>query len=280
MKITRSTKIKQQIKLANNVKAELIRIINGRLNDSRDTGDQVDEWKNLLSEVQSVSEGFSVSQKTIPYDQVDRCSSMLTGPFYVSKDFPVPLGKNAPLFPLVQLDLSIIAKALGDECGVGLLQIWFDVDSEKEFIRTISLDQIKNFEPIEFNVEALEQESSFPLPFWVEKNPVKNGVSVLQGLVSYGVQLEENLSHKYDLFEKSDDWLATLLTIFGQITSRTVSKNFSVGGNLFSIQYNQSDVQMRQLMQLSDWGSSGSAEIFFRSNKEAPAEFAFWSCVR
>jgi len=281
MKITRSADVKAQIKLANNAKKKLLSLIKKKIEAVQKTTSQTEEWQNLSDELSAVSEVFSVTTKAVPYAKVNRRGCLLSGPFFVSKEFPVPVGVSGEMYPLVQFDLATLSKALGDDCGFGLLQLWYDLKAEKELIRVIPEGVIETQAMIEFRVNPLSGDDAFPLPFWIELDPVKNGVPVINALVSYGVECSSDLPDIYcHLFTDAKDPLRALLTEFGPIAPWSNAGNFKVGGTLSAIQYNFSDIKMRQLLRFADWGSSGSAEVFFRSQKGNSPEFSFWSCVR
>jgi hypothetical protein len=281
MKITRPTKIKQQVELANNIKAELLRLVQLRLKAAQKSDEPTEELQDLKDELEAVSEVFSISKKHLPYAEADRCGSMLSGPFFVSKKFPAPVAKSGALYPIVQFDLAMLSKALQADAGCGLLQLWYDIKGNKELIRVIPADAVVPQDLIDLQVKPLDPDDSFPLPGWLERNPVQNGVEAVQGLVSCGVETHGNLADVYcEVFEGKNDWLRTLLTAFDQITLTPTCGVFSAGGTLQVIDYNHTDVKMRQLLKLSDWGSSGNAEIFFRPRKGKATEYAFWSSVR
>jgi hypothetical protein len=281
MKITRSADVKSQIKHANSAKRKLLRLIQKKREAAQKLGVQAEEWQNLSDELSAVSEVFSVTTKTVPYVKVNRRGCLLSGPFFVSKEFPIPIGATGQMHPLVQFDLAILSKALSDDCGSGLLQLWYDTKSQKELIRIIPMAAIETQDLLAFQVEKLSEDDAFPLPFWMELDPVKNGVQVISGLVSSGVDSGGDLFDIYcDLFADAKDLIRLLLIDFAEMTPVADAGNFSVAGTLHVIQYNYSDIKMRQLLRFSGWGSSGSAEIFFKSNKDAPPKFSFSSCVR
>lgn len=45
---------------------------------------------------------------------------MLSGPFFVSEDSPVPAGVSRAMYPMAQLELSVLAKVVGENLGNGL----------------------------------------------------------------------------------------------------------------------------------------------------------------
>lgn len=286
MRITRPSKTRRKHWMAKNIQAELLRLLRLRIKAAKKQDDDVEEWEEIYSEIAAISEGFKVSLRSIPYAQVDRRCSMLAGPFFVTPELPAPVGESGiVMYPVVQFDLAVLSKALGDDIGTGLLQLWFDVKADKELIRVIPQAVLDSTEPTDFLVHPLDPDDSFPLADWLERDPVKNGVKIARGLVSYGYECTSDLSelvYFLDSENAKDEWLSTLLAALSDVGDTDPASHGSVdaGGTLRVIQYNQSDIQMRRLLQLSDWGSSGSAEIFFRTHKGEATEFSFWSCVR
>ncbi|MDZ4238433.1 MAG: hypothetical protein U1A81_09765 [Hydrogenophaga sp.] len=284
MRITRPSSTRRQLWLANSLKAELLRLIKRRMSAAKRQDEDVEEWHELYSELNAVSEGFKVSFKTEPYAQVDRRCSMLAGPFFITPEFPAPAGASGlVMYPVVQFELSVLSTALEDTIGTGLLQLWFDIPSGQPLIRVIPQQVVESQAPVDFLVHPIDPDDAFPLPEWQEKDPVKNGVKTIRGLTSCGCQSTCDLSDTDCLVRSNeqDEWLRTLLAAFADATeaSPEATGHMVAGGTLRAIQYNHSDVQMRPLLQFADWGSSGSAEIFFRTHKNKPTEFSFWACV-
>ncbi len=81
MKITRSAEIKKQISLACDLKKRIIQEIDGRLGASGKSNAVAKDLQSLRDEIESVSEAFSVTLKTVLYVKVNRRKSMLSGPF-------------------------------------------------------------------------------------------------------------------------------------------------------------------------------------------------------
>lgn len=281
MKIKRSPAVQAHLQLVNSMKSELLRMVKQRIGVAKRLKKSTTELQNLYEELNAVSELFGISTKNLPYDKVDRFSSMLSGPFFVSKKYPVPVVDSREMFPVVQFDLAVLSQALEDDIGSGLFQLWFDVSSARKLIRIIPANALTTEELIDYQVLPLELDDAFPLPSWVELDPATNGVSVVQQLISRGIQPQTHFVDCYfDVFKDEDDLLIKPLMDFGEIKNKRESGECCIGGTLYGIQYNYTDVKMRQLIKLADWGSSGSAEVFFRSQKGKPTEYSFWSCVR
>ena len=281
MKITRTAEIRSQIELVNSSKAELLRMITERIESAKRLRKSTSELQDLYEELDAVSEHFDISANKKPYAKVNRYSNMLSGPFFVSEKYPVPVVGSKEMYPLIQLDLGDLSKALDAAIGAGLLQLWYDVSGEREFIRIIPTDELNDEELIAYQVDPLNPDDAFPLPIWMELDPVANGVNVVNEFISRGIQNKgEFVDCYFRLFENKDDLLRRSLMNFEKIGHQESGGSFAVGGTLQAIQYNHTDVKMRQLLKFTAWGSSGNAEIFFRSRNDQATEYLFRSCVR
>lgn len=278
MKITTPTKIKKELHIHNNVRSELLRLLEIQISNTE--VDNTEDWNDIYQEILNSSEGFNVSFKRSHYEQVDRTCSMLSGPFFTSENHPAPLGKNGyTMHPIVQIDLSILSRAFNIDLGTGLLQLWFDLSTNIDVIRTISRNEIARTNTTPFNVNPVKVNEAFPLPHWLDLDPVNNGVSTIKGLTSFGLECTSDLSEVAPS-AAPNEWLQTLLAVYYRLTSNNAaSSNIQIGGMLQTIQYNPSEVPMRQLLRFFDWGSTGSAEIFFKTNDGSSPEFTFMYCV-
>ena len=282
MQIKRLIKTQSQTDSLNRIKNELLILIQERIVSLNKLKRSTNDLKDLFEELDAVSEGFDISSTITPYEKVDRCGSMLSGPFFVSGEFPIPIVDSKEMYPLVQFDLSVLSEALRVEVGSGLLQLWYDKTSKQELIQIIPKEAMISEDLIEYKISPLNPNDSFPLPSWVELDPVTHGVHVINGLVSRGIENQNSdfVNCYYSVFENKDDLLWKLLKDFEKIECKQSGGSLSVGGTLHVIQYNHTDVKMRQLIKFADWGSSGSAEIFFHSKTGQSTKYSFWSCVR
>ncbi len=92
------------------------------------------------------------------------------------------------MYPLVQLELSVLSKVVGENLGGGLFQLWYDIDAEKELLRVVPRDAVLTQGLIGFTVLRLSDDYFFPIPLWIDLNLSQNGVRVVESLVSCGVQ--------------------------------------------------------------------------------------------
>lgn len=282
MKIKRTKVIKEQVLLANKVKTELLRLINKEISAAESKRIDVDAWNALLIEVELVDETFDLSLKACPLQDVDRRVSMLTGPFFTSNEHPVPVAGLGVMFPVLQLELKDLSAAIEEDLGDGLIQLWYDLKAQQELIRVIPAADVKEQTMTKFDWIPVATEDSFPMPHYWNLDPVGKGVHVISGLTSKGIQTTHDC-FEASYFEASNDekyWLWTLLQVFEKIATEKFTHPIQMFGTHGAIQYSASDVKMNRLFDLSDWGSTGHAQVFYKSKKGHPTEFSFWSCVQ
>lgn len=282
MKIKRTKEIKEQVLLANKVKSELLRLIKNEISAAELKGIDVDAWNALLTEVELVAESFDLSLKACPLQDIDRRVSMLAGPFFTSSEHPVPKAGLGVMFPVLQLELKELSAAIKEDLGDGLIQIWYDLKAQQELIRVIPAADVKEQVMTEFEWIPVAIEDAFPIPHYWNLDPVGKGVQVISGLTSKGVQTTHDCFGAC-YFDASNDekcWLWSLLQVFEKIAPEKFTHPIQMFGTHGVIQYSASDVKMNRLINLSDWGSTGHAQVFYKMKKGHPTEFSFWSCVR
>lgn len=281
MKIQKSRKLREQVELANGLKAELIRLIRRKIRAEKLDEKKAALWHDLLREVELTAESFKLTLKECAAKEVDRRTSMLTGPFFTSTEFPIPKAPSGPMFPVVQLELDELSAAAHETLGDGLLQLWYDVGLQKEYIRVIPLTKVYGQEMTEFDWSS-NAGDYFPLPGYWSLDPVGNRVQIIRGLTSAGVQSHAS-SIEACYWQVADDepsWLWTLLQLFFQNTPYKFGSKVRMLGVFYPIQYSASDVDMNCLISIADWGSSGGAQIFYKTSKGQETQFSFRSCVR
>jgi hypothetical protein len=122
----------------------------------------------------------------------------------------------------------------------------------------------------------------FPLPHWFNLDPVGNSIDVVDSCVPgpFESQLED-----YDgdygryLNYLIDKNLRKDLEKFGKITEEKTFEHLTFFGTYQVIQYNSSDTNAFCLLSIADWGSSGSAQIFYKLNPNGETEYTFFSSV-
>ena len=282
MKIHKSRKIHEQVVLANGLKAELLRLIRRKIAVAKSKGRDTSAWNDLLQEIAFTAEAFKVTLKKCPAQDVDRRASMLTGPFFTSAEFPIPVAPSGALFPVVQLELDELSAAIQDNLGDGLLQLWYDLRDQKALVRVIPLAHVYSQALTDFNWSSVVSGDGFPLPRYWNLNPVGEEIEVITRLISMGVQSNENAieAHYCHATDDETDWLWTLLKLFCKHTPNKFGTAVEMFGTHNTRQYSITDVGMKRLINIGDWGSTGHAQIFYKISQKEPTQFSFWSCVR
>lgn len=282
MKIHKSRKIHEQVALANGLKAELVRLIRRKLRGAKLDEERSTLWHDLLREVELTEESFRVTLKECSAEKVNRRTSMLSGPFFTSDEFPIPDAQSVMMFPVVQLELEELSAAAQDNLGDGLLQLWYDLGRQKEYIRVIPLTKVHSQEMTKFDWVPASSDDCFPIPLFWNTDPVGDRVQTISGLSSTGVQSHEmRIEACYmDLIDDESDWLWTLMKLFLKNTPYKFSSPVRMFGTFYPIQYTAADVDMNCLIDIGDWGASGSAQIFYKTTKGQATLFSFLSCLR
>lgn len=276
MRVTRAPKMLAEIKNVINIKNKVRRLLREKIEFKRDLQEPVGRLQDLYDQLGSLFEIFKISTQLMDYKQVDRCGNMLSGPFFVSAQFPVPKNELIDMFPIIQFDLAVLSRALKVEMGSGLIQIWYDLLGKEEYIRIIPEYAIKPGLLIDYQVASLQEgDKSGLLPRWIERDPMTGGVSIIRGLVSRGIDYDHlSIQSYYELFDSRDDWLILVfLKYFGRKPIKKDHSSLMIGGTLYNSKNQDVDIKMRQLMKLDGWGASGSAEIFFRLRKKLVNEY-------
>ena len=209
---------------------------------------------------------------------------MLTGPFFTSAEFPIPSSETGMFFPVVQLELDELSAAAKQDLGDGLLQLWFDLATQTEQIRVIPLNKTSVDEMTPFEWKPPAPFDDFPLPHHWNLNPNGSQVPTIIELKSWGVQsqgssIAAHLDNMGD--ELVSDWLRVLVKLFAANTPSKTVGAVSMLGTFYPIHYASSDVGMKCLINIADWGSTGGAQLFYETaTKGAAAKFAFWNCIR
>ena len=261
---------------------ELLRLIKNEISAAESKGIDVDAWNALLIEVELVAESFDLSLKACAFQDVDRRVSMLSGPFFTSNEHPVPAAGSDVIFPVLQLELKELSAAIRDDLGDGLIQLWYDLKAQQELIRVIPITDVKGQTMTEFDWISVATENAFPMPHYWNLDPVGKGVQIISGLTSKGIQTDHD-GFEASYFNASNDdkcWLWTLLQLFEKIAFAKFTHPIQMFGTHGAIQYSASDVGMNRLIDVSDWGSTGHAQVFYKANKGHPTQFSFWNCVR
>lgn len=284
MKIRRTRRVNDQIALAIGLKRELIRLIRGKVR--RSASDQVAEgWRELLRHIELSAPAFKVITKTKSAAQVNRRASMLTGPFYTSAAFPLPMDTvGGCMFPILQLELNEASAAIQQPLGDGLLQLWYDLADAKELIRVVPLLSAYDCEPTPFDWVAPPNCDDGPWPVGWNLDPCGAAVQEITEVVAAGFECQAGwIEACYDELEPDPtDWLGILLKLFiekAPFKPADSGRSVKLFGSFFGIQYSAADVNLPCLMSMG-WQASGGAELFYDLSKSEASRFAFWSCGR
>ena len=282
MNIQKARKIREQVELAKGLKAELIRLVRRKWRSESPGSEKALHWHELLRELELTAESFDLASKYCAAKDVDRRTSMLTGPFFTSEEFPVPSAATGPMFPVVQIRLQEAAAAAQEKIGDGLLQLWLDLGTKKELIRVIPLTKVYRQPMTEFQWRQSGSDDSFPLPSGWNLDPVGDQVAVISRLKSAGFQ-SHTASIEACYWQAAGgepSWLWTLLKLCLQNTPYKSGRKFSLLGVFYPIQYSAAEVDRKCLINIADWGASGNAQIFYKTSNGQPTQFSFWSCLR
>ena len=232
---------------------------------------------------------FIVKCEKYPASNVDRMSNMLSGPLFTSFEYPIPNNGRQMLFPVLQLDLRDISALGNKEIGDGLLQLWCDTLSLDCIIRVIPRIQVLQEKMVPFDFKKPElcygggEFNGFPLPLWFNLDPLGDSVDVMESCIPgrFESQLEgycgdygNNINGLIDKDMRKD------LAKFGKISVEKTFENLTFFGTYPVIQYNSSDTNSFCLLSISDWGSSGSTEIFYKLNPNGETEYKIFSSLR
>jgi hypothetical protein len=236
----------------------------------------------FLQTLELSAEGFTPVIQSIPVAEVDRASSMLAGPFFVSAENPIPTRQGGMLLPVIQLDLRQIGELCEVDIGDGVLQLWCDPNWEndsREFIRVIPRSEIESQSVLPFEYLENPESESCPLPGDLIFYPSREEIRVITGAestgwhaqVGYFYAYSENISQ--DLYDEIDDDLQR----FNELTNPEDS--FHMFGSFYPIQYSAADVGLNCLVHFPVWGSSGNAQLFYEKTPEG-ARFVFQESLR
>jgi len=191
------------------------------------------------------------------------------------------------LYPVLQLDLRDISALGKEEIGDGLLQLWCDTLSLEGVVRVVPRNKIleEAMVPFVFEVPKLcfggGEFNGFPLPSWFNLDPFSDSIDVIDSCTPgpFESQLDCSDYGRY-LNQLLDKNLRNDLEKFVLISKEKTFENLTFFGTFPAVQYDSSDTNAFCLLSISDWGSSGSAEIFYKLNPDGATEYSFFSCVR
>ena len=131
-------------------------------------------------------ESFVFERKVLAASKIDRCASMLCGPFFTSSKYPQPSKNDQLHIPVAQLDTGWINECCDSKLAEGLLQVWYGPDGSS-VVRMIPAQDISQevLTPFSTN-DAMISECAV----WIPENwggLHTESISQLTGLLSIGV---------------------------------------------------------------------------------------------
>jgi hypothetical protein len=280
MKIKRSEKIANQVKEATDLRLKLLSQLRQY---KKIDGSEVNSIDRLVQAIELSAEGYKLILKDTPVSEVDRKSSMLSGPFFSSKEYISYWGN----MPIIQLDLREISQLAGRDFGDGLFIFYYEPEEEADMQDAFSIpraeietqamtpfgqgevDDEESGDDADNENEDEELESPYEEEIFRKSSDT---VKVIVGYESIGMQsqvstiefLFEELPESIKLNIKDD------LNLFTKLTK---SKDvFHILGSFYPIQYDVNEVAMPCLVHFPQWNATGNAQIFMSS----PGHFEYY----
>jgi len=272
MEILRTEAIYKQIKLATEIKQEILELMQaGHMDESCDFFSSGD----LKKVIELSAEGYNFLLEERSSGKTDRMKGMLSGPLFTSRSFPVPLSKTSKqMVPVVQLDLKDASNVSGLSLGDGLLQVWFDdIDTYEDLTRVIPREEVNlsNLTEFEFNKDEhwiLSDEWPF----------LKKGSSLqIVGYESAGIAaINTSFFSSYISGDTEDAFSEELIGLLEKFDDVATNSSDLFSG-FYGIQYSAEDFapDQRCLLSIHDWSSLGKAQIFYEFDEEGKPNFIF-----
>jgi hypothetical protein len=254
---------------------------------------------DLLRVLQSGCWAFN--PKTTPKirSDIDRFGNVILGPLFSSKEFPWPWDADAPMAPLLQINLEEAGELGNIDLGKGLLQVWLPKDAkpvDRAYCRVVPpegtksglLDSIPSFDP---------RDKYFQPADWAleERDRSVNDDGYCYQIVDWSRRFTSQLYiENFGDFESSipevliDDELNLTLKRF-RATLKRFRKKWSPSdnhlfGTFYPVQYKWDERPQPLFCFDGDaehgtaWGD-GSAQVFFERDTNGCLNFSFeWSC--
>jgi len=279
--VSRGDEVLQQLDAMSVLKRELLERLASCFPLASDAEDS--DAHGLINTIELSAESFDLEFDWVPLATVDRRTSMISGPFFTSDEYPIPATGSGMMCPVVQLDLRSASAASGDDLGDGLLQFWYDTSDSypsEGHIRVIPRDAIEGQAPTAFDWTAPSDldESSLPVELWFQRD--QETVKIIRGLVSTGLRSQHSSIdvHWGELDDQFTDEIRERLQAFREGTEYTNSMHLL--GTFYPIQYSASDVGMKCLFHFPRWGSDGNAQLFYEVCGPDSFVFSFRESVR
>jgi len=280
--IQRSPKVLRQIEEATALRDEVIAKLTEWMPNKKSSKYPDDIWLNILLAAKLGSEGIAVSVVEVDTEEVDRTGSMLSGPFFVSKKYPMIKGG----YPIVQLDLRLASAICNKALGDGLLQLWEPDRYEDPVVRVIPRDAVSTALMTPFSTGKLCDQDETAVGLYWNSDPAEGVVQVFNFYASSGFQTD-NLQGSLDEVMRSYDKVKPPTSLLNLIQrfhaslakSKDNSPEIQLFGSFQQIQYSHTQIGKHLLFTIP-YGPSGSAEVFFDVGTRGQVKFSCESTVR
>ena len=279
VRVARKKATIEQIKNAMALRDELVPKIHEWISTRSKSEQRVfqDIWAEILMAAQLGSEAIQVGMEQVIPEDVDRTSSMLSGPFFVSKKYPMVKGG----YPIVQLDLRLASALNGKALGDGLLQLWEMTGQGILQVRVIPREAVLPELMQPFDAARLcDQEDTF-IPTWDwDSDPTKEAVKVFHSYKSVGFQTDD-MDYSYDeTFKDAPAALKKLAKKFNSSLARRKSySDLQLFGSFETVQYSLLEVGKNCLFTIG-YGADGSAQVFYDIGANGKVKFSTESATR
>lgn len=277
--VVRSRKTAEQVAAAKELQGALFTALESWTVDKQLTGSSAYPWSHILLAARLGSEGIKVVMESVAVEEVDRIGNMLSGPFFVSIQYPMVEGG----YPVVQLDLRLASALSGKVLGDGLLQMW-----EVRHADQIGMDLITRVIPREsvsidlvlpFDIGRLRDQRDTALNYTWESDPAKGTVKVFKSFYSVGFQTvsyEDSVQQalEIDSGQKPPEHILKLVERFHSLLPAMSSDHdLQLFGCFKLVQYDLVEVG-KDLLFTIPYGSWGSAEVFYDITQEGKVNFS------
>ena len=285
VKVARSEIVKKQIQMATALQKEILDDAQALFPDEFKADQGHSDIRCFAAQIQLSAESFDVTFQPCNPQTVDRTASMLSGPFFTSKKFPIPTVNKEMLYPIVQIDLQIASALISEPLGDGLLQLWYDINADEGIVRVIPRSELTVDKETGFEFVPAKNFDGFPLPVCWGSDPNEETVLVMSKYKSTGISTQAEYPEIY-LNDADEEYevpksLFKLVKKFNHIAPDKSSSAVHMFGTFSPIQYSAADVACKCLFHIAgDWGSSGNAQVFYKIDKKGGVSFQFLDSLR
>lgn len=283
MQILNSSKNRtKQIEKATVLRATIIEKMNAL--DPAWDGEESDDIEGFYFDLESAAPSFDIEFDSCLVGSVDRAQSMLSGPFFTTKKYPIPGDGKALAYPVVQLDLRLASNASGVNVGDGLLQVWYLMKGKvgEGIVRVIPRADVSQKLQTDFNWVPFSEkkQSQLPLPTFnwdsAAEGPAVKVVSKIlpKGMMYSGCEysiycnaeipkgVETQISRFVDLCEPDR---TSVISLFGP---------FWIGEWKVEA-YGKNNSGAKCLLSINDWGGYGCAEVAYQIDRKGKVKFEY-----